>query len=148
MDGVRIEPVADEASGIGNPHKLKWKWSPEFPFELLIGLPIGLYTAFVAQCFWNWFAAPALRLPEISFLHMLGIWWMIALLIRSSAEGEMRALAFLVGITRLCVPPERTKELEELMDSRPLDELILGVWQIIRNTLTLALGFGLHLLIS
>jgi hypothetical protein len=147
MDSVRIEPVADEASGIGNPQKPKWKWSPVFRFEMLIGLPIGLYTAFVAQCFWNWFAAPALRLPEISFLRMLGLWWMIALLIRSSAEGEMRALASLVGITRLCVPPERTTELEELIDSRPLDELILGLWQIIRNTLTLALGFGLHLLI-
>ena len=148
MDSVHIEPVADDASWGGIPYKPKSKWSALFPYELLIGLPIDLYTAFVAQCFWNWFAAPALRLPEISFLHMLGIWWMIALLIRSSAEGEMRALAFLMGITRLCVPPERTKELEELMDSRPLDELILGLWQIIRNTLTLALGFGLHLLIS
>ena len=128
--------------------KRSWKWSPEFHFELLIDLPIGLYITFVAHCFWNWFVVPALRLPGISFLHMLGLWWMIALLIRSSAERAMRGVVFLLGVTRLCVPPERTKELEELMDSRPLDELILGLWQIIRNTLTLALGFGLHLLIS
>jgi hypothetical protein len=128
--------------------KPSWKWSAVFPFELLIGLPIGLYTAFVAQCLWNWFAAPALRLPEISFLRMLGLWWMIALLIRSSAKDETRGLVFLVGVTRLCVPPERTTELAELMDSRLLDELILGLGQISRNTLALALGFGLHLLIS
>jgi hypothetical protein len=148
MDSVRIEPVADEASGGGIPYKPKWKWSPEFHFELLIGLPIGLYTAFVAQCFWNWFAAPALRLPEISFLQMLGLLWMMALLIRSSAKVEMRALVFLVSITRLCVPPERNKVLGELMDSRLLDELMMGLAQIGQNTLTLALGFGLHLLIS
>jgi hypothetical protein len=148
MDSVRIEPVADEASGGGIPYKPKWKWSPEFHFELLIGLPIGLYTAFVAQCFWNWFAAPALRLPEISFLRMLGLWWMIALLIRSSAEGEMRALVCLMGITSLSVPPEKATELKELADPNPLYELMLGLWQIIRNTATLALGFGLHLLIS
>ena len=128
--------------------KRSWKWSPEFHFELLIDLPIGLYVAFVAQCFWNWFVVPALRLPEISFLHMLGLWWMIALLIRSSAERQMRGLVFLLGVIGLCVPPERTTELAELMDSRLLDELILGLGQISRNTLALALGFGLHLLIS
>ena len=148
MDSVRIEPVADEESGGGIPYNPKSKWSAEFPFELLIDLPIGLYVAFVAQCFWNWFVVPALRLPGISFLHMLGLWWMIALLIRSSAEREIRGLIFLVGITRLCVPPERTKELEKLMDSRSLDDSLLGLWQIVRNTLTLMLGFGLHLLIS
>ena len=128
--------------------KRSWKWSPEFHFELLIDLPIGLYVAFVAQCFWNWFVVPALRLPEISFLHMLGLWWMIALLIRSSAERQMRFLVFLLGVIGLCVPPERTRELEELMDFRSLEELLNGLWQIIRLTLTLALGFGLHLLIS
>jgi hypothetical protein len=148
MDSVRIEPVADEASGGGIPYKPESKWSAVFPFELLIGLPIDLYTAFVAQCFWNWFAASALRLPEISFLKMLGLLWMMALLIRPSAKGEIRALAFLGGITRLCVPPERTMELEELMDSRLLDELMMGLGQIGQNTLALALGFGLHLLIS
>jgi hypothetical protein len=73
---------------------------------------------------------------------------MISLLIRSSAKDETRALVCLVGITRLCVPPERTTELEELMDSRLLDELMMGLGQVSRNTLTLALGFGLHLLIS
>ena len=148
MDSVHTEPVADDASWDGIPYKPKWKWSPVFPFELLIGLPIGLYTAFVAQCFWNWFAAPALRLPEISFLQMLGLLWMMALLIRSSAKVEMRTLVFLVGITRLCVPPERNKVLGELMDSRLLDELMMGLAQIGQNTLILALGFGLHLLIS
>jgi len=89
-----------------------------------------------------------LRLPEISFLRMLGLWWMIALLIRSSAEGEMRALVCLMGITSLSVPPEKATELKELADPNPLYELMLGLWQIIRNTATLALGFGLHLLIS
>ena len=148
MDSVRIEPVADEESGGGIPYNPKSKWSAEFPFELLIDLPIGLYVAFVAQCFWNWFVVPALRLPEISFLHMLGLWWMIALLIRSSAERQMRGLVFLLGVIGLCVPPERTRELEELMDFRSLEELLNGLWQIIRLTLTLALGFGLHLLIS
>jgi len=34
------------------------------------------------------------------------------------------------------------------MDFRSLEELLNGLWQIIRLTLTLALGFGLHLLIS
>jgi hypothetical protein len=128
--------------------KPSWKWSALIPFELLIGLPIDLYTAFVAQCFWNWFAASALRLPEISLLKMLGLLWMMALLIRPSAKGDVRTSVFLVGITRLCVPPERTTELEELMDSRLLDELIMGLGQVGQYTLTLALGFGLHFLIS
>jgi hypothetical protein len=152
MDSVRIEPVADKASGGGIPYKPESKWSAVwwavFPFELLIGLPIDLYTAFVAQCLWNWFAASALRLPEISFLKMLGLLWMMALLIRYSVKRETKTLVCLVGITSLCVPPERTTELDGLMNSRILDELMMGFAQICQNTLMLALGFGLHLLIS
>lgn len=128
------------------------KWSAVLPVALLVGLPIGLYTAFVAQCFWNWFAAPTLRLPEISFLQMLGLWWMIDLLIRPSSDGERKTWALLASITELCVPPERATELEELKDANPVVELIQGFsgafGKIVGNTLTLALGFGLHLFIS
>ena len=130
-----------------------WKWSAVLPVALLVGLPIGMYTAFVvAQCFWNWFAGPALRLPEISFLQMLGLWWMIDLLIRPSSDGEKRTWALLASITELCVPPERVTDLEELKDVNPFVELIQGLsgafGKIVGNTLTLALGFGLHLFIS
>jgi hypothetical protein len=152
MDSVHIEPVADDASWGGIPYKpeSKWLavWRAVFPLELFIGLPIDLYTAFVAQCLWNWFAASALRLPEISFLKMLGLLWMMALLIRYSVKRETKTLVCLVGITSLCVPPEKNKVLGKLMDSRLLDELTMGLAQIGQNTLILALGLGLHLLIS
>jgi hypothetical protein len=152
MDSVHIEPVADEASRVGNPHRPKWKWSAVVPIALLVGLPIGLYTAFVAQCYWNWFAAPALRLPEISFLQMLGLWWMIDLLIIRPSKGDGRAWELLASITELCVPPERQREMEGMRTADPVMEFIWGISRafntIIGNTLMLALGFGLHLFIS
>jgi hypothetical protein len=152
VDRVQIEPVVDEASSMGNPHNPKWKWSAVVPIALLVGLPVGFYTAFVAQCYWNWFAASALHLPEISFLQMLGLWWMIDLLIIRPARDDGRAWALLASITELCVPPERQREMEEMRISDPIVEFTQGLSgafnTVIGNTLMWALGFGLHLFIS
>ena len=128
--------------------KPSWKWSAVVPIALLVGLPTSLYTAFVAQCYWNWFAAPALRLPEISFLQMLGLWWMIDLLIIRTAKNDGGAWELLASITKLCVPPEKQREMEEMRAVDPFMEFIRGFTKVIGNTLALALGFGLHLFIS
>jgi hypothetical protein len=124
------------------------KWLGVF----LVALPVGLYTAFVAQCFWNWFAVPVLHVSEVSFLEMLGLLWLIQLLTSRHPAADDKRWALLASLIELCVPPERQQELSELREGNPLATMIEGFsavfGQVVGNTVTLVLGFALHLLIS
>jgi hypothetical protein len=40
---------------------------------VLVGIPFSLWSAFVTQKLWNWFAAPYFNLRPITFLVMWGI---------------------------------------------------------------------------
>lgn len=122
-----------------------WKWFG----IVLIGLPIGCYTAFVAECYWNWFAVPILHVSSVSFLQMLGILWLIQVLTSRSSTPEDKHWALLMSVIELCVPSDKQKELAELKESNPfigfLEAFSMTFGQIASNTLMLALGFTLHL---
>jgi hypothetical protein len=102
--------------------RLFWRWSG----VLLVGLLVGLYTAFVAQCFWNWFAVPVLHLAEISFLQMLGILWLIQLLTTRSPKEDDKRWELLASLVELCVPVEKQTELADLKESDPLTGVLAG----------------------
>lgn len=119
---------------------------------MLVGLPVGLYTAFVAECFWNWFAVPALHLPEISFLQWLGLWWLIGLFVRPSSSSENdKRWTLSMSVLELCVPEGKQAALKELLEANPiltfLEAFSMIFGQVVGNTITLVLGFLLHLLI-
>jgi hypothetical protein len=119
---------------------------------LLVALPVGFYTAFVAQCFWNWFAVPTLHVAEVSFLEMLGLLWLIQLLISKPSVADDRRFVLLASLIELCVPSERQEELSDLKQGNSLVDFIEGFsavfGQVVGNTVTLALGFALHLFIA
>jgi hypothetical protein len=123
------------------------KWSS----MAFVGLVAGLYTAFVAQCFWNWFAVPALHLSSLSFLQMLGLLWLIQLLTARSPAADDKRWTLLASMIELCVPEEKQEEVADLKEVDPLEN-ILAVFstifgQVVGNTLTLVLGFTLHAVI-
>ena len=55
-----------------NMKKMGWAW--------VVGTIVGLFKAFVLMNLWNWFVVPAFRIPEISYLLMLGVFWTIGLM--------------------------------------------------------------------
>jgi hypothetical protein len=122
-----------------------WKWYG----MLLVALPVGLYTAFVAECYWNWFAVPALNVQSISFLQMLGLVWLIQLLFDRSPDDEPR-WKLMVQTLELCVPDEKKEALSNIVGD--FDVALAGFLQVARklvgNTLALAMGFALHLISS
>ena len=118
---------------------------------LLVALIVGIYTTFVAMYMWNWFAVPIFNLPYISFLQMLGLVWLIGAGI-SSIYTEETKLNFLIRIVELCVPNERKHEIDEIINSMKENlwsDLAIKIFgQFGGNTVTLILGFVLHLFIS
>jgi hypothetical protein len=124
-----------------------WKW-----FGLvLISLPIGCYTAFVAECFWNWFAVPVVHVSNVSFLQMLGIIWLIQVITARPTDSDNKRWVLLFDLLELCVPPEKLPELEGLKKPDSINVFLEGfsmaTGQIASNTLMLVLGFALHLFV-
>jgi hypothetical protein len=125
-----------------------WKWLG----VMLIALPVGIFTAFVAECYWNWFAVPSLHVSELSFLQMLGILWLIQLLIpKPSSNADANRWILLLSVVELCVPEEKQQALADLKEPPPiagiLENFSLIVGQIASNAFMLALGFVLHIFV-
>jgi len=124
-----------------------WKWFG----IVLVGLLIGCYTAFVAECFWNWFAVPVLHVSDVSFLQMLGILWLIQVITARATDGDNKRWILLFDVLELCVPHEKLPELEGLKKSDSSEVFFEGfpvaAAQVGNNTLMLALGFALHLFV-
>lgn len=116
----------------------------------LVTLPVSLYTAFVAQCFWNWFAVSTLHVSEIPFLGMLGLVWLIHLLVSHPSGADGNHWGLLASLLELCVPSEKRGELAALSSPFSVwtEELSPILGKLAENTVMLVLGLALHFLIS
>lgn len=123
--------------------KIFWVWLP--------ALIIGIYTAFVATCMWNWFATRALQLPSVSFLEMVGLVWLIGILTNRPNNEDSRWKVF-YAVIDACIPDHKREMLNETLkeqtDNIWIDAASQVFGQFIGNTITLILGFGLHILIG
>jgi hypothetical protein len=124
-----------------------WAWV----VAAFVGLSIGLYTAFVAMCFWNWFAVRVLNVRSISFLEMVGIVWLIQLFTEKDDNNEARWRVLFTTI-EACVPDNNRKMLAEAMQEQKeniwIDAAAMAWKRIIGNTIMLILGFGLDAFIE
>jgi hypothetical protein len=120
-----------------------WAWIP--------GLMVGIYTAFVAMSMWNWFAVRALHVPSISFLEAIGLIWLIGILTRRPEVDDIKQKMY-ITILDACVPDDKrdilNENIKEQKDNIWIDGLSMVFAQIVGNTTTLILGFGLHSLIG
>ena len=110
-----------------------------------IGLGIGLYTAFVLECYWNWFAVPVLHFESVSFLQMLGLLWLVQLLINPASDDDEK-LKKLTSLIVMSIPEEKQAEIAETMK---VDDVMENIFSVIgklsQNTVMLGLGYLLHL---
>ena len=124
-----------------------WHWAVSF----FVGLLVGLYTAFVAMCFWNWFAVRVLNINSISFLEMIGIVWLVGLFTHFSDKDESKWKVLFAAV-EACVPDHNREMLAQAMHEQK-EQIWTGAatkafWEIVGITFTLTLGFGLHVLIG
>jgi len=116
-----------------------------------IGFSIKLYTAFVAMCLWNWFAVRALNINSISFLEMIGIVLLVSLF-TDGINKDHGNWKILFSVLEWCVPDQNREMVAEVMQEQKeqmwTDALIMSLGNIGGITITLILGYGLHLLIG
>ena len=115
-----------------------------------VALFVGLYTTFVAQSFWNWFAVPAFHASTVSFWGMYGIVALFNLLIatdlQTTASDQMWRAAF--TMIEACIPPDRIEAVNEAIEAQTdlawikLGSAIFG--KFAENTLSLVVGWFVH----
>lgn len=114
----------------------------------------GLYSVFVLMQFWNWFAVPLLNVPVASYWVMFGLNMLLALFTgrddpKDPTEEKRWRLLYIV--LDACVPEHKMEVVKEYVSSEKeqiwaeMGVYIFGV--VAARTLTLGLGFVVHLLV-
>jgi hypothetical protein len=113
-----------------------------------IALVVGLYTTFVVQSLWNWFAVKALNVPSLSYWEMYGLTMLLGLLLARDGEQDEQNWKTAFAILDVCVPQEKRDELVEELKTRNEGlwlELGLVVFsKAVGHTLTLAIGWAVY----
>jgi hypothetical protein len=114
---------------------------------------VGFYTVFVLTQLWNWFAVPLLRVSEASYWLIYGLNMLFGLMTGVGEQenpAETRRWSTLFIVLDTCVPEHKMEDLKEAVRSETegiwfdISWMIFG--KIIGASLTLGLGFAIHLL--
>jgi hypothetical protein len=113
---------------------------------------VGFYTVFVLLQLWNWFAVLLLHAPEASYWLIYGMSMLFGLLTSNidNPAHERRWNALFI-ILDACVPEHKMEDLKEAVRTETesvwsdIGFLIFG--RILTASLTLGLGFAVHLLV-
>ena len=112
---------------------------------------IGVYTTFVAQCFWNWFAVPILPVSPISFLQMFGIIIFISFLNEKDNSAEELRWEGVYKVLDACLPESKKQEIEEFVKEKQESVWADAGLKIFKkfssNTIALIFGFVISALI-
>lgn len=113
----------------------------------IIGAIVGLYTAFVLQNLWSWFATEAFHVSPISFWVMYGLVLIIGMFSPEKFEETYHFKALAIGVDA-CIPDEKREVLHDKLREET-EQVSWGVrWSIfgklLSNTLTLAIGWAVH----
>jgi hypothetical protein len=115
----------------------------------LVGPLVGLYTTFVLENLWNWFATDALHLPAVSFWVMYGLVLIIGMFSSSGSDFEQEhRFKVLATVLDACVPEEKrelvTEQLDEHQSSMWADVGFKIFGRVLGITWTLVVGWGVH----
>lgn len=116
---------------------------------LVVAPLLSLYITFVIKNLWNWFAAEALNLPQVSFWVMYGIVLMIGMFTSDFGDIEQKYSFKAFGVALdACVPDDKKawvlEELEAQQESIWRDVAIIPFMRILGATVTLVIGWGVH----
>ena len=133
-----------------------WKAMPWF---FIIGVFFSLFTAFVLQNLWNWFAVPALHLPEISFWTMYGFTLIIGLFqgyenSERQAQEHTNNLRWALAnyVLDFSLSDDQRKKTDEFAKEKKNEEeaefwlkiISSAFGKVVGNSFTLVVGWGVH----
>jgi hypothetical protein len=113
---------------------------------------VFFYTVFVFMQLWNWFAVPLLHVPEASYWLIYGLSMLFGLMTEKldSPAHERRWNALFI-ILNACVPEQKMEDVKEEVRSETesiwSDVGLMIFGRVLTNSLTLGIGFAVHLLV-
>ena len=130
----------------------EWK---KFAMTWMVSILIGFYSVFVLTELWNWFVVPLLHVPEARYWLMYGVTMLFGLMVGADDKQEnpvyeRRWKALLIKLDA-CLPEHKAEEVRE-----EVRQETQGVWtdigiiifgKVVSRSLTLGLGFAVHLLV-
>jgi hypothetical protein len=120
----------------------------------IVGSVISLYTTFVIQSLWNWFATSALHVSGISFWGMYGLVLLIGLFANKYGQnlGEEQRWKDMLTALDACIPDDKREvvkeQLEELKEGIRVEAGTTAFGTLVGNTFVLALGFVVHVFVA
>lgn len=123
----------------------------------LVGSILSLYTTFVIMNLWNWFASPALHVPEISFWGMFGLVLLVGLFVEGHAITAEGLLKNMIPVLIASVPDDRREEVVSTIEEYVTEKMKVEIWleagskafgRCVGNTLVLGLGFVVHVFLA
>ena len=86
-------------------------------WAIFIGMLIRLYTTFVAQNLWNWFAVDTFHASSISFFVMYGLLLLVDLIVEKPEHEEGYRWAMLSTAVDFCIPDDKREAVEQAMEN-------------------------------
>jgi tetrahydromethanopterin S-methyltransferase subunit G len=123
-------------------------------FFTFVGIVVGLYTTFVLQHLWNWFAATAFHLPQIPFWVMYGMVLGVGMFtLDQSSNFEQRQLFKMLAVgLDACVPADKKElvkdQIEDQKEQMWVEAGTLAFGKLVGNTVTLMIGGVVHLFLA
>lgn len=113
-----------------------------------VSIVVGLYTTFVLQSLWNWFAVHGLNAPSIGYWTMYGLMLLVRLVFEPPTFKEKEVFGRLEILIRACVPEEKRQELDETLKEEDKGFATRAGWsavgQAIGASVALILGWAIH----
>lgn len=113
-----------------------------------VSVVVGLYTTFVMQMLWNWFAVGALHASEVSYWMMFGLVMLVRTVFWRDDSKDEASHTRLVTIMDACIPEEKRADVKAEIDaedkSAPVTLGLKILGQVMDNSLTLGLGWAVH----
>jgi hypothetical protein len=121
----------------------------------IVGSIVGLYTTFLIENLWNWFATSAFHVPEMSFWGMYGLVLLVGLFtteVPRSVYDDPQWKGMLI-ILEACVPDDKremvTDELKDQIENTMWTDVVVqsfstSVGKLVGNTFVLVLGWAVH----
>jgi hypothetical protein len=128
-----------------------WK---KFAITWVTATLVGFYSVFVLMEVWNWFAVPLLHVSEASYWLMYGVNMLFALMTGNGEHdnpAHERRWNSVFIILNACIPEHKMQDVKEEVRSETesiwSDVGIMIFGKVLTRSLTLGLGFAVHLLV-
>ena len=117
---------------------------------MLVGLVVALYTTFVLQNLWNWFATTAFHVPAISFWPMYGLTLLISAIsdgAKNTFADEQRWKNFAMALDA-CIPDAQRQNVQDALQEQQRNTFwetgVKILAEVAGYTLTLVIGWAVH----